>query len=161
MSRFMITSVHVPFSRQSTGGRRKLHVVGTFGDDTIARLDAAAHADQVSVAYANLDIAPRETLAAGLYEHIRAAGLHQEGFLRDRRHPLPLRAVENGDWRLANEELSIAVVDVELHRQGARLRVDDPRVMHVVGVDHDRIRPSGNLDADVVDVVSQWQIGCG
>src|SRR5687768_17373876 len=118
-----MTLVDVAFSGKTAGGRCELDVVGAACDDTLSRLDAAPHANQVAVACSDLDVSPGKALAAHLHKDIWPAGLHQDGVVGNSDHPLATAGVKDRDRRLTDEEMAGAIVDVELHGQGTRLRV--------------------------------------
>jgi hypothetical protein len=59
---------------------------------------------------------------------------------------------------LTDQELAGAVVDVELHRQGAGLRVNDAGVVHVIRLHDQRIRPPGNLHGDLFNGRTDWRV---
>ena len=152
-------SVHVPFRRQSAGRGRELNLVGTSRDNALAQRDAGANADEVSVAGCDLDETAGEAFPARLDEHVRTAGLGQHRGLRHGRHPLARARVEDGDCRLADEELPVAVVHVELNGKCVCRGIEHARVMHVVGLDENGIRASGNLERDVGDFAGERRIG--
>ena len=87
-----------------------------------------------------VDEAAVETFTAALDENERPPALHQHRGLRHDDHPLLLPGVEKRGRGLSNEQLAGTVLDVELNRERARPRIDDPCVVHVVGVDDDRLR---------------------
>ena len=135
--------MHVSFCRQSFGGRRELDFVGAFDHDAIAGLQTVLDGDEVAVARRDLDVTSREPFAADLEEHVGPASFEQNGSLEHCWCAYAVGLEQHRCAGLPDEQLASRVLDFELNRQGARLRIDDARVVHVVWLEDERLRTSG------------------
>jgi hypothetical protein len=141
----------VAFRRQPFGGRGELHFIRAADDDAVAWFQTALEANEIAVAGGDLDIASSEALTADLNEDVRAASLEQDRGLwyRGKPHAVPL--VEDGGSALSDEQLAPRIVDLELHRQRVRRRVEDAGVVHVMRPKRDRIGAARNFERQLRD----------
>lgn len=138
----------VAFCGQAFGRRSQLNVVRATGDDALARLEAAAYGHDAGIARGDVDEAPSETFTGNLHEDVGPARFHQHRFLRDDRQPLSPARVEDGRPGLADEQSAVSVFNFNLKGEGARLRIDDARIVHVIRFQLDGLFPSGDFQSN-------------
>src|SRR5262249_10326193 len=100
--------------------------------DALAGLDACLDAHEIAIADGDFHEPPREALAAGVDEDVRATRFHQYRLLGNGGEALTSAGVENGRAGLADEELSVGILHFHLHGQRLRSGVEHARIVHVM-----------------------------
>src|SRR5262249_48916987 len=111
--------------------------------------DAAFQPHLIAVACGDVHVAPRKSFAAYLHEHVRAPCFDEHGALWNSRHAHPIAFVEHGRAGLADEQFAAWVLNLELRRQGAGLRVDHSCVVPMLRAQRNRIGTPGDFERDV------------
>jgi len=135
--------------RKALRRRCELNLIGAPGDDAISDGNAARNPDLVAVRDGDFNIAPSESFATQLHEHIRPSGLEQHRSPWNGGHSNAVAPKQNGRSGLSDQELTARVLDLKVNRQRSRCGIDHPGVVHVLSPEGNRIALAWYLESHV------------
>ena len=128
-----MSSVNVAFRGETFCRRRQLHgCVGAAYDDRSPTLTPLLTPTNSPSRAAIFKRPTREPFAGHLDEDEGTTGLHQHRRLRHRRGAHRLARVEQHVSGLSDQQLSVRIVDLELHGERTAVLINDAGIVHVV-----------------------------
>ena len=81
-------------------------------------------------------------------EDVRPPRFHEDSVVRHNRHAPPIARIQHRGGDLTDEQRFPGIRNLHLERQCPRRRVDDARMVHVLGLEHKRRRQAGNVQLE-------------